>query len=107
MGSSFFFWCDLIKYVIPFSQVLLFLELVAIWGLYLCVQVVWVQILGANLGQGSGMPLKLKVKHNGFALVHAHPDLRKDREIALASVSDRGFVLRYLEPSFKARRQGN
>ena len=43
------------------------------------------------------------MKNTGFAVIHAHPELRSDREIALASVSDRGFVLRYLEDSLKAR----
>ena len=42
------------------------------------------------------------MKHNGFAVIHAHPELRRDPEIALAAVSDRGFVLRYLEDALKA-----
>ena len=42
------------------------------------------------------------MKQSGFAVIHTHSELRQDPEIALAAVSDRGFVLRYLEDSLKA-----
>ncbi len=42
-----------------------------------------------------------QVKHNGFAVIHAHPELRRDPAVAFAAVSDRGFVLRYLEEDLK------
>ena len=49
------------------------------------------------------LPKKLReVKNTGFAILHAAPELRADREIALTSVRDRGFVLRYLDDSLKA-----
>ena len=48
-----------------------------------------------------------QVKHNGFAVIHAQPELRRDPEIALAAVSDRGFVLRYLEDALKAGERRN